>query len=186
MIKVFNKKIIVGIISIFFLIILIILFSKKPRPGSLPLPSPGFTPFSQLNKPLEEFTSPSYTQPQDIAQSKVKLAIDAKQKLQPFLPIYLENFSTSVGINTTINIYTNPQDYNYLIHFDIYGIDYQSPTTDETTNPNITAFKESFNYAKNLLKQKGINLKDLYFIFGGPVYIQQTAELWIKTFSLLN
>lgn len=182
--KIVNKKTIIVLVSIIFLLILVFLFSKKQK-TPLPSPLPSLTPFSQLEKTLLEFNLPQYTQPSPGQDEEVKAAITTKQKLQPYLPIYLENFSTSVGITTTINLYTIPQDPNYLIHFDIYGIDYQGPTTDESTNPNITAFKESFNHAKNLLKQKGVDLKDLYFIFGGPEYIQQTAELWIKTFSLL-
>ncbi|MCX6817053.1 MAG: hypothetical protein NTZ93_04250 [Candidatus Beckwithbacteria bacterium] len=185
MIKTFNKKIIFGIAIIIFIVLIFVVFSKKSKPTQTS-PSPDFTSFSKLSQPISNVTLPSYTQPRDTAQPAVKTAVSAKQKLLPSLPIYIENFSTSVGITTTINLYNNPLDADYLIHFDIYGIDYQNPTTDENTNPNITAFKESFNHAKNLLQQKGVNLKDLYFIFGGPVYIQQTAELWIKTFSLLN
>ena len=90
-----------------------------------------------------------------------------------------------MGIPTTINVYSIPQDPDYLIHVDIYGINYHHASLDETVNPEMTAFKESFIHVKQIIKEKGINLQDIYFIFGGRQYIQETAEDWIKTLGLL-
>lgn len=174
----------ITLLILVFLIIVILLIPQPAPPAAPPtLSSPRPSP--------AEFILPSYTQPPqtptgevDTTSSVVQKAIQSKKTLLPALPVYIENFSTSVGIATTINLYTLPQDPDYLIHFDIYGINYQN-NRPEPTNPNFIAFKESFLYAKSLLQQKGINLQDIYFIFGGRQYIQETAALWIKALNLL-
>ncbi|MCK4829421.1 hypothetical protein KA005_77570, partial [bacterium] len=84
-----------------------------------------------------------------------------------------------------INIYRIGLDPQYLIHIDIYGINYQNQELDEEKNPEVTAFKESFIRTKELLQEKGVNIKEIYFVFGGKDYIQETAELWIEKLELL-
>jgi len=184
-----NRKLIFIIAGI-FLVLLILLPSRRPSPTP---PSPSPDSFSQLTRQsLQDYTLPDYTQPPtkpdgqaDTDNPSVQAAIQTKQTLQTHLPLYSENFPTSVNISTTINIYTLPQDPNYLIRLDIYGINYHHSSTDETINPHATAFKESFLKAKSLLEEKGVNLQSVYFIFGGRPYIQQTAQEWIKHFNLL-
>jgi len=182
---------------VFFLVIgllatMYLYFQSQRRQQLVPTPS-GPPGFDQINRPInEEFVLPDYTQvPQkngepDLTAPRTQTAIAAKQKLLPSLPIYIPNFFTSVNQETTINIYALPSDLEYLIHIDIYGIDYESPSLDEATNPNITAFKESFLKAEEEIGKRGVNIKDLLFIFGGRTYIQETAELWIDHFNLLR
>ena len=169
--------------------------AQRSQPGPSPLPSSSSNPFGfdQINRPLnEDFTLPDYTQaPQkngepDLTATRTQTAIAAKQKLLPSLPIYIPNFQTSVNQETTINIYSLPSDLEYLIHIDIYGVDYESPSLNEAQNPNITAFKESFLRTREEIEKQGVNINDLLFIFGGRTYIQETAELWIKEFNLLR
>jgi len=139
-----------------------------------------------------EIRLPAHTQPPltpdnkvDYASPRVQKAVEAKKELLAKLPIYIEGFKTSVDLATTINIYQIPQDADYLIHIDIYGINYQNQESDEGKNPEATAFKESFLEVKSVLRQSGVDIEDIYFVFGGPEYIQQTGELWIKHFGLL-
>jgi len=142
--------------------------------------------------PTPTFKLPEYTQPPitsegkpDLNSPEVKDAISAKARLAKRLPIYIKDFKTSVGIATTINIFALPGDPEYLIHIDIYGINYQNNEANEAKNPEATAFKESFLAVKTLLGQNEADIKELYFVFGGREYIQKTAEYWIKTFKLL-
>ena len=140
-----------------------------------------------------EFVLPNYTRPPltpegkvDYQSAEVQKAVQSKASLSTSLPIYIEEFQTSTDISTTINIYSLPQDPDYLIRIDIYRIDYQNQETDESNNPNVTAFKESFTKARSLLEKNGVDIKDVYFVFGGRQYIQETAELWIETFNLME
>lgn len=179
--------IIVGALATIYLYL-----QSQRRQQLIPMPS-GPPGFDQINRPInEEFVLPDYTQaPQkngqpDLEAPRTQAAIAAKKKLLPFLPIYIPNFFTSVNQETTINIYSLPADLDYLIHIDIYGIDYESPSLDEATNSNITAFRESFAKAREEIAKHGVNIQDLLFIFGGRTYIQETAELWIDHFNLLR
>jgi hypothetical protein len=157
--------------------------------SNTPTPNPNY--YQQYDS--SGYKLPSYSQPVTDAQGninldseKVKGAIISKQKLvESKLPIYIKNFQTSVGIYTTLNVYTILEDSNYLIHIEIYGIDYQYEETDPTKNPYVTAFIESFNEIKKQLSQKGIDIKNIYFIMGGKKVIIETSDLWIKTFNLL-
>lgn len=122
----------------------------------------------------------------DESSSQTKKAIETKKKLESSLPIYVENFKTSNDRLTTLNVYTIPEDSEYLIHIEIYGIDYQIQNSNPSENPDAVAFIDSFNEIKNRLSSKGVNVKDLYFVFSGRDYIQDTAEIWIKEFQLLK
>lgn len=184
-----NRKLILIISGILLMLLLGISALRSPS-----TPTPETTsPFFELSRQtLQDFTPPEYTQTPtkpdgqiDTDHPSVKTAIQTKQTLQSFLPIYLTDFPTSVNITTTINIFTLPQDPNHLIRLDIYGIDYQSSSTNEAINPHATAFKESFLKAKSLLQEKGIDLQNIYFVFGSRAYIQQTAQEWIQHFNLL-
>lgn len=113
-------------------------------------------------------------------------AISTKGKLSSSLPIYVENFKTSNDRLTTLNVYTIPEDPDYLVHIEIYGVDYQVQNTNLSENPDALAFVDSFKEIKRRLSDKGVNIKDLYFVFSGRTYIQETAELWINEFKLLQ
>lgn len=120
------------------------------------------------------------------SSSQTKKAIETKKKLESSLPIYVENFKTSNDRLTTLNVYTIPEDPEYLVHIEIYGIDYQIQNSNPSENPDAVAFIDSFNEIKSRLSSKGVNVKDLYFVFSGREYIQDTAEVWIKEFQLLE
>jgi hypothetical protein len=113
-------------------------------------------------------------------------AISSKEKLISVLPIYVENFKTSNDRLTTLNVYTIPEDPNYLVRIEIYGIDYQIQNTNLAENPDAVAFIDSFKEIKKRLTDKGVNIKDLYFIFSERAHIQTTAELWVNEFRLLQ
>jgi len=181
-----KRKLFIVIIGTLF-ILFISFFNFKPKPTTLPKTKPSsFDELIKQTPPISsDFTLPKYTSPSNDSNIKIQTAVQAKKTLKSHLPIYIENFSTSVNIPTTINIYILPNDPNYLIHIDIYGINYHSASTNEDINPYATAFKESFLKIKSLLQEENIDLKDTYFIFGGRQYIQETAETWIKEFNLL-
>ena len=168
-------------ITIFILIIIFLSFLPKQKSAPEAPPDPSET----QTQSQTQYIPPFYTQPLDTNSPAVETAIQTKQNLKPNLPIYIKDFQTSVNITTTINLYILSSDPDYLIHFDIYGIDYQNQDVNEKTNPNVTAFKESFLYAKKQLESQNIDLRDLYFIFGGRQFIQQTAEIWINQLNLL-
>lgn len=112
-------------------------------------------------------------------------AIESKDKVRPSLPIYIEDFETSVGKKTTINIFSVPGDPLYALRLEIYNINYHDDRTNPILNPDVTAFKESFLKAKEELERKGISMQDVYFIFGTRDYIQETVNYWVETLGLL-
>lgn len=183
---------ILGIIA-FVIIVISSLSSQKTLPQILATPTPeAGGGVSRFGTPKPTFKAPSYSSPAvnekgeiNLNSAEVKEAITSKNKLKGALPIYIENFTISNGMKTTLNVYSIPEDPDYLIHVDIYGINYNEQSTDKEVNPNTIAFIESFNEIKKRLTTKGVDLKKIYFIFGGPEYVQKTAELWIKTFNLL-
>jgi hypothetical protein len=175
-------------------VILILTRSVTQKTGKTGEQSPSPTPqTSQVSSlPTSNFIPPTYSQPSlnsagqvDATSKKVTDAISNKTKLAGSLPIYIANFKTSNGLKTSLNIYTIPGDPDYLIHVEIYGIDFENQNISKEENPNVTAFIESFQEIKRQLKGKGVDIHNIFFIFGQKVYIQQTAELWIKTFNLL-
>jgi hypothetical protein len=189
-----HKKIIIIITSLAIIILATILTLPKESSPLENTSTSSSTSFSDLSQTVFDDTTPLpvYTQPAlgtdntiDQSNPQYQKALKTKNKLSLLLPIYFPNFPTSVNLPTTINIYSLPEDPDHLIHLDIYGLNYQNASLNETINPHLTAFKESFLKAKSLLLEKGVNLEDVYFIFGGQQYIQQTAELWIKEFDLL-
>jgi hypothetical protein len=122
----------------------------------------------------------------DTKSAQTIKAIASKNKVLSSLPIYVEDFKTSNDRLTTLNVYTIPEDPDYLVHIEIYGIDYQIQNTNLGENPDAVAFIDSFKEIKKRLTDKGINIKDLYFVFSGREYIEKTAELWVNEFKLLQ
>ena len=177
------KKLITSLIFIVGAIVVASLLLNKPNKKN--------DEVQKIQVEKSDYSPPSYTQPPtnsegqiDLSSQEVLASIENISKLTDSLPIY-EEFETSVGIKTTINIYRIGLDPQYLIHIDIYGINYQNQELDEEKNPEVTAFKESFIRTKELLQEKGVNIKEIYFVFGGKDYIQETAELWIEKLELL-
>lgn len=108
-----------------------------------------------------------------------------RKEVMPHLPIYLNDFETSIGIKTQINIYSLSGDPLDTIRVEIYGIDYGNRDVDPKRNPQIIAFKESFVKAQTELEKVGVSMNDINIIYGDKKYIGDTTRYWIQTFNLL-
>ena len=75
------------------------------------------------------------------------------ESIEKKLPLYLESFPTSVGINTTINLYRLGSDEAEIVRLEIYGLSYLNVESDPVKNPNVTAFRESYLKAIELLER---------------------------------
>lgn len=181
------------------IILLISQFSGKNTKTPLTTPSPTSeslynTTQSQAGESLSSttpFSPPPYSQPPldsdgrvDRTSPEVITAVANKEKLKNSLPIYIKNYQTSNGKITTLNVYTVSSDPDYLINVEIYGVDYRNYDASKT-NPDAIAFADSFNEIKRILLSKGVDINNVYFIFGQRSFIQSTADLWVKTFGLL-
>lgn len=117
----------------------------------------------------------------DDKQNKAMIYLDSVEKK---LPIYLESFDTSVGIITSINISRTNRDQAGVIYLNINGLSYLSSETNPSINPNITAFKESYLKAIELLEGQNIDPKKLIFIYGDKDYVRKTSQIWIDALKL--
>jgi hypothetical protein len=193
----------IGIIILLSLIVIILVIYQVSgvKKSVLPTPSPTSSPTNsfpttqtqQYSQTPSSYKEPTYSQPVtdssgqvDESSPEVQTAITNKSKLKPQLPIYVENFQTTSGLNTTLNVYTTPEDPNYLIHIEIYGTNYSDPNILTPNNKNALAFIDSFNKIKNLLLADGVSIHNIYFIFGAKPYIQNTADNLIQKYGLLN
>lgn len=113
------------------------------------------------------------------------VAIRSVEKLLPHLPIYIENFETSIGLKTTINIYVMPGDRRDTVRLEIYNINFHNKEVREEYNPQVTAYKESFQEARKQIESHGVSMDDLNFIFGSREIEIFTTQYWIKTHKLL-
>lgn len=113
------------------------------------------------------------------------VSITAREKLKRHLPLYIEDFETSVGITTTTHIFVVPGDRKDTVRVEIYGIEYFNRDIRQEYALDATAFKESFLKVKELIESKGVLVSDLKFIFGTRDFIQSTANYWVDTFKLL-
>ena len=100
------------------------------------------------------------------------------------LPIYLEDFETSVGITTSINLYRIDDDPAEIVRLEVYGLSYLNQESDEKKNPNVTAFKESYAKAIEMLESQNIDPKKLIFIYGDKEYVRTTSKHWIEKLKL--
>jgi|GEM_PF-1530342 len=183
-----------GIVILISVVILILIISEVPRLKTAITPSPSPTAGANLPQivPKSSFKEPSYSQPPTDANGnvnesspQVQAAIAEKQKIEPQLPIYVENFQTTVGVATTLNVYTIPEDSDYLIHVEIYGINYGDSNLLQEGNINAQAFIESFNKIKEIMTRDGADIHNIYFIFGAKPYIQVAADNLIHKYNLL-
>jgi len=153
------------------ILILIAIFSSSKDSPSAPLPISTPTPRTEIA---------------NLSQEQRTAALTYKQSIESNLPIYQEGFVTSTGIVTTLNLYSYPDDPEETVRFEIYGLSYLNSDPSPFTNPNVTAFQESFNYGLSLLKERGIDPKKLIFIYGDKEYVRTTIESWIDRLELLN
>lgn len=122
----------------------------------------------------------------DLSKEKRDVAIVYVESIKNKLPIYVESFETSVGIPTSINIFRQQDDPPEIIRLQIYGLSYINKNElDEKKNPNVTAFKESYLKAIELLEGQNIDPKKLVFYYSNQDYIRQTAREWVEKLKLL-
>jgi hypothetical protein len=171
-----NKKffLIAGGISLFILILVLI-----------------FSPKKNLNPAGPAQRDDSRAQPESERPELIDLARDKRQQtmiyvesIEKKLPLYLENFKTSVGITTSINIYRASDDEAEIVRLEIYGLSYLNSDSNETKNPNVTAYKESYAKSLEMLESQNIDPKKLIFIYGDKEYVRQTSEAWIYALKL--
>ena len=55
---------------------------------------------------------------------------------------------------------------------------------DEQKNPNVTAYKESYAKALEMLEGQNIDPKKLIFIYGDKEYVRKTTQYWIDSLKL--
>ena len=98
----------------------------------------------------------------------------------------MRDFKTTVGINLSIDITTHPTEPS-LTRLDITGLSYlNKDETDPKKNPNIQAISEGYAKALQLLKESGIEPKQLIFSFGEADSVRVTANYWVDNLGLLR
>ncbi len=131
---------------------------------------------------LTEITTPGISL---LTQSDSTKALEIKKTLLPKLPIYIYSFQTSVGITTDIAISSYLNDTEETVRIEIFGLNYVYDQNDPQTNPNMIAFKESFEKVKEIFAENNVNINELHISLGNKKYIRDIAETWIKTLNLL-
>lgn len=158
----------IGITILILILVLILSPKKNTGPKTLSAPSP---------EPRTELIN--------LSEEKRSRAIEYLSLISSRLPIYQDSFRTSVGLTTSIRLYRLADDEPEVVRLEIYGLSYMNKDElDEKKNPNITAFKESYNQALSLMKQVGIDPKQLIFIYGDKEYVRKTAQFWVDTLKL--
>lgn len=193
----FRKNI--GIIVLVFVVVIILVIYEIPRNKKSTLPAPSPTPAQQTKTfPLSQSVSPSnyklpvYSQPPvdssgqvNTNSVKVQSAISEKSKFRTYLPIYIDGFQAMSGLKTTLNVYTIPEDPDYLIHVEIYGINYGDPNILQPDNQNGQAFVASFKKIESILATKGVDLHNIYFVMGSKPYILNATDSLLRKYNLL-
>lgn len=165
-----NKFILTATGTTIFLLFLILVFSPNNN-QTTPSPAPSTT--SQLRSELV-----------DLSKERRNQAIIYVDQIEKKLPLYLESFNTSVGITTSINLYRLDTDEAEIVRLEIYGLSYLNSDSNEKKNPNVTAFKESYQKAISMLESNNIDPKKLIFVYGDKEYVRVTSEAWIKALNL--
>ncbi len=170
-----NKKffIIAGGITLLILILVIILSPKK----NLNPAGPAQRDDSRAPTTRSELV--------DLSQEKRNQAMIYVASIEKKLPLYLASFKTSVGITTSINLYRLNSDPAEIVRLEIYGLSYLNKNElDEKKNPNVTAFKESYLQAIEILESQNIDPKKLIFIYGDKSYVKDTSQYWLEQLNL--
>jgi hypothetical protein len=168
-----NKFVLTAVSISLFVLLLVLLLSPKKNVKS-PLPS-NSTPLTTSSFELV-----------DLSKEKRDATMIYVASIENKLPLSLEKFETSVGIITGINIYQGKNDPAELVRLEISGLSYINKNElDEKKNPNVTAFKESFLKAIEMLESQNIDPKQLVFYYSNQDYIRQTAREWVDKLKLL-
>jgi hypothetical protein len=166
-----NKKFyITATIITIFILILVLLLSPKKKVNKL--------------QDTQEFGSGLRTELIDLSKEKRDAAMIYVAQIEQKLPLYLANYKTSVGIDTSINIYRVRGDEAEIVRLEIYGLSYLNQNSDEKTNPNVTAFKESYKKSIEMIESVNIDPKKLIFIYGDKEYVRKTSQVWIDALKL--
>lgn len=168
-----NKYALIAIsISLIVLIVSIILTSKKDTP--LP-PSPTSSVLSSSSFELV-----------DLSQERRNETMRYVEAIENKLPLAMDDFKTSVGITTSINIFRGEKDLAEIVRLEITGLSYINKNElDKTKNPNVVAFEESFRKAIEMLESQNIDPKQLIFVYGTKDYVRNTARYWVDQLKLL-
>lgn len=160
-------------ISIFFLILTLVLSPKKSSNTAMPLAS--------TNSTLSNLV------PLNLSEEKKTAIASYTKSIENKLPIFLESFDTTANIETFISISRLSDDPAEIVHLSIGGISYINKNElDESKNPNVTAFKESFLKAVDLLESQNIDPKRLLFVYSDVPYVRETATYWVDKLGLLR
>ena len=135
------------------------------------------------NTPI--LSNPTTSTTSTLTQPNLDTATKTKQIILPQLPIEINSFETSVGINTDILISSFKNDDPDVVRVEVFGLDYLPNQNDPATNPNMVAFKESFEKAIAVLQEKGVSIKDLHIQLSNRQFIRDIAEGWINALHLL-
>jgi hypothetical protein len=153
------------------IMVIVLLLSPKKNVGRT---NPSDLPASELGR----------TELTDLSKEKRNQAMIYVESIESKLPLYVENFQTSVGLTTSINLYRLDSDEAEVVRLEIYGLSYLNDDADEKRNPNVTAFRESYYKAIDLLESQNIDPKRLIFIYGDKEYVRKTATNWVSALNL--
>ncbi len=167
-----NKSVLIAIGTSLFILILVIVLSPKKNVSP---PTTSISDSSQLSGLV----------PVNLSKEKREQAMIYVSSIENKLPLYLESFKTSVGIVTTINITRLDSDPAEIVYLGISGLSYVNKNElDEKKNPNVTAFKESYLKAMEMLEGQNIDPKKLIFVYGDKDYVRATSQYWIDSLKL--
>jgi len=136
---------------------------------------------SQPVSPPSQETRPELV---NLDREKRRTAMIYVESIESKLPLYLDRFETSVGIVTSINIYRLDDDEAETVRLEIYGLSYLNSESDPLKNPNVTAFKESYLKAIEMIEGVNIDPKQLIFIYGDKEYVRSTTQTWLSSLNL--
>lgn len=165
----------VTVIVLFFVVVIRSSVGQKVASSPTPITQSGA---STEDSPFSEFTN--------LTEEKVKNATSYRELIKDRLPIYLSSLKTKSGIETSISISIHPTEPS-LTRLDITGLSYlNKDELDPIKNPNISAFEESYRRALLLLREAGIEPKQLLFSYGEADYVRSAATLWVDKLGLLR
>lgn len=164
-----NKSVQIALGVSLGILILVLLFSPKKQTTNID--SPPTTPVTRVELA-------------DLSKEKRNNAMIYVASIEDKLPLYLEGFNTTVGITTSINVYRVKDDEAEVVRLEIYGLSYLNQDASEKTNPNVTAFKESYQKAMEMIEGVNIDPKKLIFIYGDKEYVTKTTQIWIDALKL--
>lgn len=168
-----NKSVIIAIVVSLFILLLVIILSPKRSVSPAP-PAPSAAPQNRAGSPVLI----------NLSAERRAAATSYVQSISGKLPLYLEGFKTSVGIDTTINIYRLDTDPPEVVRLEIYGLSYMNKDANPQKNPNVTAYRESYAKAISMIESVNVDPKKLIFVYGDKEYIRTTTGAWIDALHL--